>query len=47
MHRPYSLTEDASPGTCDINGDLGSILCQTDEEGEERVKAFASKQATF
>ncbi len=34
---------DASTGTSEINGGLGTMLCQTDE-GEERVIAYASRQ---
>ncbi len=36
--RPYSLIVDASTGTGNVNDGLGAMLCQTDEEGEERVK---------
>jgi hypothetical protein len=43
-HRPYSLIVDASTGTGKINGGLGAMLCQTDEEGEERVIVNASLQ---
>jgi hypothetical protein len=31
--RLYSLIVDASTGTGEINGGLGAMLCQTDEEG--------------
>jgi hypothetical protein len=34
---------DASTGTGDINGGLGAILCQTDEESEETVIAYSSR----
>ena len=43
-HRTYSLIVDASTVTGEINGGLGAMLCQTDEEGEERVIAYASRQ---
>ena len=43
-HRPYSLIVDASTGTGEINGGLGAMLCQTDEDGEEKVIAYASRQ---
>jgi hypothetical protein len=43
-HRPFSLIVDASTGTGDINGGLGAMLCQTDEEGKERVIAYKSRQ---
>jgi hypothetical protein len=35
---------DASTGTSEINGGLGATLCQTDEDGEKRVIANASRQ---
>jgi hypothetical protein len=38
-HRPYSLIVAASMGT-----GLGAMLCLTDEEGEERVSTYASRQ---
>ena len=43
-NRPYSLIVDASTGTTEIAGGLGAILSQTDENGEERVIADASRQ---
>ena len=43
-HMPHSLIVDASTGTGEINGGLGAMLCQTDEDGEERVIAYASRQ---
>jgi hypothetical protein len=43
-HRPYSVFVDASTGTSEINGGLEAMLCQTDEDGEERVIAYASRQ---
>ncbi len=43
-HRPYSLIVDPSTGTGEINGGLGAMLCQTDEDGEETVIAYASRQ---
>jgi hypothetical protein len=43
-HRPYSLISDAFTGRSEINGGLEAILCQTDQEGEERVIAY--KQTT-
>jgi hypothetical protein len=43
-HRPYSLIMDASTGRGDINGFLGTMLYQTDEEREERAIASASRQ---
>ena len=35
---------DASTVTGEIHGGLGAMLCQTDEEGDKRVIAYASKQ---
>jgi hypothetical protein len=32
----------ASTGTSDMNRCLGAIFCQADEEGEERVIAYAT-----
>jgi hypothetical protein len=43
-HRLYLLIEDSLTGTGDINGGLGAMLFQTDEEGEERVIGNASRQ---
>ena len=43
-NRPYSLIVDASTGTPEIAGGLGAILTQTDEDGEEKVIAYASRQ---
>ena len=43
-NRPYSLIVDASTGTTEVAGGLGAILSQTDENGEERVIAYASRQ---
>jgi transposase InsO family protein len=42
-NRPYSLIVDAATGN-DINdGGLGAILTQTDEQGKQRVIAYASR----
>jgi hypothetical protein len=35
---------DASARTSEMNGGLGVMICQTDEEGEKRVIAYASRQ---
>ena len=43
-NRPYSLIVDASTGTPEIAGGLGAILTQTDENGDEKVIAYASRQ---
>jgi hypothetical protein len=44
-HRSYLLIVNASTGTGEIIiGGLGAMLCQTNEEGEERVIAFESRQ---
>ena len=43
-NRPYSLIVDASTGTAEVAGGLGAIFSQTDENGEERVIAYASRQ---
>jgi hypothetical protein len=43
-HRPYSLIVDASTGTGEINGGLGTMFYQTNEDCEERVIAYASRQ---
>ncbi len=38
------LILDASTGTGNVNSGLGAMLCQTDEEGEERVIVYASRK---
>jgi hypothetical protein len=43
-HRRYSPIVDGSTCSGIIIGELGTMLCQTDEVGEERVIAFASRQ---
>jgi hypothetical protein len=43
-YRTYSQIVDASTGTGEINCGLGAMLCQTFEEGEERLIAYASRQ---
>ena len=43
-NRPYSLIVDASTGTSEVAGGLGAILTQTDENNDERVIAYASRQ---
>ena len=43
-NRPYSLIVDASTGTAEIAGGLGAILTQQDENQDERVIAYASRQ---
>jgi hypothetical protein len=35
---------EAWTGTGDFNGGLGAMLCQIDQEGEERVLAYTSRQ---
>jgi hypothetical protein len=35
---------DASTRTSEMNDGLGAMLCQTDQEGKERVIAYASRQ---
>jgi hypothetical protein len=35
---------DASTGTSEMNVGLSAMFCQTDEEGKERVIAYASRQ---
>jgi hypothetical protein len=36
---PYLLIVDVSTGTSEMNGGLRAMLCQADEDGEERVIA--------
>jgi hypothetical protein len=43
-HRACSLIVNASTSTGEINGDLGAMLFQSDEEGEEIVVTYASRQ---
>ena len=43
-HIPYSKILDVSMGTGEINDGLGAMFYQTDEEGEERVIGYASRQ---
>jgi len=42
-NRPYSLIVDASTGGEGIEGGMGAILCQTDEQGKSHVIAYASR----
>jgi hypothetical protein len=41
---PYSKILGASMGTGEMNDGLGAMFYQTDEEGEERVISYASRQ---
>jgi len=41
--RPMTLATDASTGDKDHPGGLGAVLTQTDEDGQERVIAYASR----
>jgi len=42
-NRRYSLIVDAATGSDNNDGGLGAILTQTDENGKERVIAYASR----
>ena len=42
-NRPYSLIVDAATGGEGIEGGMGAILCQTDEQGRMRAIAYASR----
>ena len=42
-NRPYSLIVDAASGDKEKDGGLGAILCQTNELGEMKVIAYASR----
>jgi hypothetical protein len=44
--RPFSLSVDAATGDEKHKGGLGAVLTQLDEEGRERVIAYASKSLT-
>ena len=41
---PYSLIVDAATGNEKNEGGLGAILCQTDQKGNNKVIAYASRQ---
>jgi hypothetical protein len=41
-NRPYSLIVDACTGNDKAIGGMGAILCQTDEQGKQRVISYAS-----
>ena len=42
--RQYSLIVDACTGNDKDMGGMGAVLCQTDQKGNEKVIAYASKQ---
>jgi hypothetical protein len=43
-NKPYWLIVDACTGNDKTIGGMGTILCQTDEQGKQRVISYASKQ---
>jgi hypothetical protein len=41
-NRPYSLIVDVCTGNDKATGGLGALLCQTDEQGKQRVISVAN-----